>query len=82
MNPQVRFLSILGLLLRLVVLQRRLDRVLCQHGAMELDRGKGELLRDLRVLDARCLGQILPLKKMKIRLEIGNSLINLCTALQ
>ena len=63
MNPQVRFLLILGLLLRLVVLQRRLDGVFCQHGAMELDRRQGELLGDVRVLDASCFVHGLPLIK-------------------
>ena len=63
MNPQVRFLLILGLLLRLVVLQRSLDGVLCQHGAMELDRRQGELLGDVRVLDAGRFVHRLPLMK-------------------
>ena len=48
----VRSCSIPGLLLRLVVLQRRFDGVLRQHGTVELDRRQGELLCDVRILDA------------------------------
>ena len=55
LSAQVRFRSILGLLLRLVVLQRRFDGVLRQHGTVELDRRQGELLRDVRIFDASCL---------------------------
>ena len=52
LSAQVILRSILGLLLRLVVLQRRFDGVLRQHGTVELDRWQGELLRDVRILDA------------------------------
>src|SRR5262245_10362858 len=40
-----------GFLLLLVVRDRGLDRILGEHRAMDLDRGKRQLLDDLRVLD-------------------------------
>mmetsp|Transcript_24621 Transcript_24621/g.69500 ORF Transcript_24621/g.69500 Transcript_24621/m.69500 type:complete len:272 (+) Transcript_24621:1539-2354(+) len=59
--PLLLLLLGLGLGLGLVVLDRRLDRVLRKHGAVELDRGKLEVLGNVRVLDGEALLDGLPL---------------------
>src|SRR5262249_11170741 len=53
-----------GVLLVLVVLDRRLDRVLGQHRAVDLHRRQCQLLDDLRVLDAHRLVDRLALEPL------------------
>src|SRR5882672_2985067 len=51
-------------LLVAVVRQRRLDRVLGQHRAVDLDRGQLQLVHDVRVLDLRGLVHRLALQPL------------------
>ena len=66
---------VLGAVLGLVVGHGGLDRVLGEHGAMDLHRGECQLLCDVRVLDLTCLVQRLAFNPFGQQRTGGN-----CTA--